>query len=315
MTQARGSKSQVVIDFESSFGVNPSSVKGILMPFNSCAIQAKQTLTDAATIRGNRSQAAPIVGKTDVSGDIVVPVDEKAFGYWLKAFCGAPITTGTGDPYTHVFKPGNTQPSLVIDKEFNDIGQYLLYNGCKVNQIKMTLGGDGELTATVSIMGSKETSGTAAYDAAPTSLTFSRFGNFQGSVKEGGSSIAYLSQMELTVSGNLNGDQYCIGSNGFRTDLPEGLISVTGSITALFQDAALMNKAINGTESSLELALTSGTHSLTIAIPELIYERQTPGISGPQGITIQLPFRGYYDNNANAASIMFTLVNDVASYA
>jgi hypothetical protein len=315
MTQARGSNSQVVIDFESSFGVNPSSVNGILVPFNSCAIQAKQTLNDAATIRGNRNSAAPIVGKTDVSGDMVVPVEERAFGYWLKAFCGAPTTTGTGDPYTHVFKPGTTQPSLVIDKEFTDIGQYLLYNGCKINQIKMTLGGDNELTATLSIMGGKETSATAVYDSTPTSLTFSRFGNFQGSVKEGGSSIAYLTQMELTISGNLNGDQYCIGSNGFRTEIPEGLISVTGSITALFQDAALMNKAINGTESSIEFALTSGTHSLTVAIPELIYERQTPGITGPQGITIELPFRGYYDNNANATSVMFTLVNDVASYA
>jgi hypothetical protein len=315
MTQARGINSQVVIDFESTYGTSPATVNGILVPFNNCALQAKQTLTDAPTIRGNRNPIAPILGKIDVSGDITVPVDEMAFGYWLKAFCGAPTTTGTGEPYTHVFKPGITQPSLVIDKEFTDIGQYLLYNGCKVNQIKMTLGGDNELTAALSIIGGTETSGTTAYDATPSSLTFARFYNFQGSVKEGGSSIAYISQLELTISGNLNGDQYCIGSQGFRSDIPEGLLGVSGTVTALFKDAALLDKAINGTESSLELALTSGTHSLTIAIPELIYERETPGISGPQGINIQLPFRGYYDNNTDSTSIMFTLVNDVSSYA
>jgi hypothetical protein len=315
MTQARGMNSQVVIDFESTYGTSPATVNGILVPFNSCALQAKQTLTDAATIRGNRNPVAPVPGKIDVSGDITVPVDARAFGYWLKAFCGAPATTGAGDPYTHVFKPGMTQPSLVIDKEFTDIGQCLLYNGCKVNQIKMTLGGDNELTATLSILGGKETSGTVAYDATPASLPFARFGNFQGSVKEGGSDIAYLSQVELTISGNLNGDQYCIGSQGFRSDLPEGLLGVSGSVTALFKDAALLDKAISGTESSLELALTGGAHSLTIAIPELVYERQTPGISGPQGITIQLPFHGYYDNNADSTSVMFTLINDVASYA
>lgn len=41
-------------------------------------------------------------------------------------------------------------------------------------------------------------------------------------------------------------------------------------------------------------------------------ERSTPGIEGPQGIKINLPYRAYYDNNADSAAVEVTLINDQA---
>lgn len=312
--QAKGSNSQVVIDFESTFGQTPASPNGVLVPINSCGIRSQQNLNESSVIRGNRNPVAPIAGNIDVSGSITVPVDKRAFGYWLKALCGAPTTTGAG-PYTHIFKPGNIQPSLVVEKGFKDINLFALYNGCKINQFSMSLGGDGELTANFDLLGAKETIDDTSFDNTPTAVSLDPFGNFQGAVKEGGATIATLTAVELAVACNLDGEQYCIGGQGFRNDIPEGMLQVTGSITALFENDTLLNKAISGTESSLEITLTNGEHSLNILIPELKYERNTPGIEGPQGISIQLPFRAYLDNNTDGTSIKFTLVNDVASYA
>ena len=35
-------------------------------------------------------------------GDVVVPIDAEAFGFWLKAAFGDPVTTGTGPCHPRV---------------------------------------------------------------------------------------------------------------------------------------------------------------------------------------------------------------------
>lgn len=313
MPQARGRKAQLLLDYETTFGQDPATPVGIKMPFNTCGLRGVRNLIDDTVIRNTRNPAQPSRGNQNVEGDIVVPVDVIGIGYWLRAMFGAPTTTGTG-PYTHTFKPGDLQPSLVLAKEFTDIGQYLKYNGCKVSKMAVTFGGDGELTATFTIMGAKETIGVSSYDTTPTEITLTKFSHFQATIQEGGLACAIGTEVRLEVDFDLDGDQYVIGGGGIRGDIPEGMVKPSGSITALFQDATLLNKAVNGTESSLKVTLTSGTNSLEIFIPELIYEQQSPGIEGPRGIRIQLPFRGYYGDSTEAAVIQVKLSNSQPTY-
>jgi hypothetical protein len=89
---------------------------------------------------------------------------------------------------------------------------------------------------------------------------------------------------------------------------------VTGSITALFQNDTLLDKGINNTESSLMLKWTSGTSSLQLDVPELIYEPASPTVNGPAGVRVTLNYRGYYANGGDATALKATLVNTVASY-
>ena len=315
MTWAMGGNGQLAIDFESAFGTTPTTPAGKKMPFNKAGISGKQNMVDSNTITGVRSAAAPAFGNIDVSGNMVVPLTVRDFGFWLKACFGAPTTTGTEAPYSHLFKVGSTMPSMVIEQGFKDIGQYFLYNGCKVSKLGLEFGGDGELTASLDIMGAKETLGAASFDATLDTVVFDRFSNFQAAILEGGSAIATCTSCSLDVDFGLDGDTYCIGGSGFRSAIAEGQVSVSGNIKAMFQDATLLNKAINGTESSLQITLTNGTYSLAIAVPELVYERSTPGIDGPKGVYVELPFRGYLQNGSAASIITATLVNDVTSYA
>lgn len=314
MPQARGRKGQLLLDYESVFGSDPGSPNGILMPFISCGVRAAQNLIEDNTIRNSRNPSIPFRGNIDVSGSIVVPVEKIGIGYWLRAMFGAPQTSGTG-PYTHVFKPGDTQPSLVLERGFTDIGQYFKYNGCKVSRASIDFGGDAAVQMSLDIMGAKETLGAASYDATPTAIVQENYHMFQLAIEECGAAIAIVVSGNLQIDFGLDGEQYAIGGGGVRADIPEGLVQVTGNVRAFFQDAVLLNKAINGTESSLKLTWTSGAHSLELLVPELMYERSSPGIDGPRGVLVELPFRGYAQDAAAGTVIQATLVNTQATYA
>ena len=313
--QARGRNAQLLMDFESTFGQDPTTPAAIKMPIISSQLRSSQTLTEDRIIRSRRDQAMPSRGNVDVSGGIVIPVDILNIGYWLKAMFGNPVTTG-GDlePYSHEFKPGAIQPSLVFEQGFTDILSFAKFNGCKIGSFSLTFGGDGELTANVDVMGAKETIGETSYDSTPTELSIIKFNNFQASVQEGGSDIATLTEAELQIDFALDGDQYAIGSQGTRLDIPEGTIQISGRIKGFFENTLLLNKAINGTTSSLKFSLTSGTNVLSFLLPEIVYERQSPGIEGPQGVQIELPYRAYYDTAVEGASLIATLTNDQATY-
>lgn len=314
MAQARGRRSYTLIDFETTFGTDPASPNGILVPFNTNSIKASQNLTEDNTIRNRRDPAMPNRGNVDVTGDVVIPVDQIAIGYWLKAMFGNPVTTGTG-LYTHKYTLGDTQPSMVIEKGFTDIGVYEKFNGCKVSRFSIEVGGDGELTATVGIMGAKHSLEDTAYDSSATELTLTKFNQFQASIKEGGTAIAIVTRCSLEIDFGLDGDQYVIGSQGTREDIPEGLAQASGSLTALFKDSTLLDKAIAGTETSLEISFTDGTNSLKFLLPEIMFERTSPTIDGPAGVRVELPFRNYYENATEGSSIVVELSNSHASYA
>ncbi len=317
MSQARGSCSKVVIDYETTYGADPASPAGLIMPFNSFALKADRPFKESGTITGTRNPVMPARGNLNVSGSAVVPVDQIAFGYWLKALLGAPDTDGSG-PYTHVFSVGSCSagiPSMVADLGFPDIAQYLKFNGVKLNSLSFTTGGDDELTASLEFIGAKETTGSSPYDATASDLTFSRFNNFQATLKEGGSTLANAQEIAINISNQLDDSSYVIGGNGIRASLPERVVKIEGTLKTFFEDLTLYTKAIAGTESSLELTFTSGTYSLKFAIDELQYQHSGPVLDTNGGIYVTLPFVGYYEDGADETAIKATLVNGYASYA
>lgn len=91
---ARGYKSTCLLDFETTFGADPAGgiKKGRLMPINENRIRGSRDKSAPGTITGTRNPAEPFDDRLDVRGDLVVPVDARAFPYWLFAMFGAPTT-------------------------------------------------------------------------------------------------------------------------------------------------------------------------------------------------------------------------------
>jgi hypothetical protein len=210
----------------------------------------------------------------------------------------------------HVWKMGTAMPSITLEKGFTDITQYMLFNGCKIGSFGIDLGGDGELVATLGVKGAKVTASAVAYDASLTTPgTLNRVNNFQAALQEGGSTFAKATKMGIKVDFDLDDSIFCIGNNGIRGDLPQGIGKVSGTVEALFEDLTLLNKAINRTESSIKATLTSGTSSLEFLLPEVEYAVKTPAIEGPKGVLQMLDYVGYKNNANEATAIQVTLIN------
>ena len=315
MSRAKGYNSQLALGYETTYGKTPTSIKGYNIPFNQSKIGIKQNLIESSTIRGRRDKEQPAVGNIDVSGSIVVvPIDQVGIGFWLRAMFGSPTTTGSGDPYTHVFKVKNSQPSLVLEQQYPDITTYEMFNGCKANKFSFTYGGDTELTAQIDLMGAKRTIGATPFASALTDVPLLKFSNFQGTIEEGGSQLAIVNEASLNVDFGLDGNAYTIGGGGYRTELPEGYLQVSGSIKAFFEDTVLLNKAINNTKTSLNFKFASGAHSLRFYMEEVMIQQTSPGIESEKGIIINLPFKAFYNSGTGGSVLVATLVNNYASY-
>ena len=323
MAHQKGSTSITSIGFESTYGTAVTT--GFKMPVNSNTVSGKAARNTVNTLTGTRNAVEPYKGNIDAGGDIVVPIDNVAFGYWLKAMFGAPTTTGAEAPYTHVFKIPDTQPSLDIQKAFPDFSTDAFYTtkGAKISNCSLEFGGDGELLATLSIIGAEETAAaTTTFSGSETAVTMSlRYSNFHASVTEGGSSATNIKSVSISIDFDLDAEQRVIGGGGKRGSLPEGIVKVTGNVKGMYDDAsvATIAKGYDDTESALVLTLTPASpntaYTLVFDIGELMYSQKSPEITGPQGIDFDLDFVGYYANDADASVIKVTLNSSQASYA
>lgn len=315
--QARGYRSQTMIDFETAFKTAPTPTTGKIIPFTTNSIVATQKLNDSAIIRGTRNPASPLHGNKSVDGDLGAPLDFRAVGYLFKGLLGAPETKDNADgTYTHVFKvKDEPQPSMVIQKAYPDIQKYFIFGGCRIGTLKLPFGGDQEAALTATVMGSTFINSATTYDSAPQTVILDRAENFQAMIKENDEEIVSLIKSgDLTIDAGLDGDQYCVGDEGTRGDIPEGLMTITGSMSALFTDNRFVEKAAAGTVSSLELIYKKATKSLSFKFPEIVYELKSPTIDGPKGVLCDCNWKAFQENDTNKSAVIITLTNDVASY-
>jgi hypothetical protein len=125
MARAQGARAQMALAFETTYAPPPASGY-TRAPFASTSLGAEQPLISSELLGLGRDPLAPIKDAVTADGDVVVPLDAEAFGFWLKTAFGAPITTGTG-PWTHEFRSGSwTLPSLAIETAMPEVPRYAM---------------------------------------------------------------------------------------------------------------------------------------------------------------------------------------------
>ena len=92
MARAQGARAQMALAFESSYGVAPASGY-TRMNFASSTLAAGQPLLASELLGYGRDPVAPVLDAVTVDGDVVIPIDQRAIGFWLKAAFGPPETT------------------------------------------------------------------------------------------------------------------------------------------------------------------------------------------------------------------------------
>lgn len=314
MAEQKGSTVEIIIGEESAFDTAPAA--GFLVPVNTFGLRANRPKNTPDTLTGTRNPAAPYDGNLAVSGSIVVPIDSAAMPYWLQFMFGDSTPTGS-DPYVHEFKIGSSMPSFAIEAGYTDLAtdKFDQFTGCKVASFGIEVGGDGELVGNLEVAGAGESLENSSFDGSPTTVTLARLKNFQAAMTEGGGALAIATALSINIDFGLDLDKYVIGGAGALGRIPEGNVAVSGNIKTLFEDTALLDKAVAGTESSVKLTVTGSASSVfELEIQELEYERNSPDIQGPTGLLVDLNFQGFYANGAEASAIVARVTNSVASY-
>lgn len=314
MTQAKGSSAKVVAGFEGAYKAG-AGAKGTVMPRVSFSGGASRTLNTSSVVTGSRSPSAPSAGNTDYSGNIVVPVDAQTFLIWLIALFGLPTSAADGDNFKHVFAPKETQPSLWIEKQFPELSSYMLGYGIKASSLALSVTSEGEVTADIGLIGAGESSNSAAAVPSPAQLASQQYQNFQATIKMDNVALSdRITEFSLSLDCGLDADSYCVGGGGERGSIAEGVLGISGNITALFTDKTLLQKGADNATVSFAVEYVLGATKLLIELTEAKINRASPAIEGPKGIKESYSFQGFA-STPSLDAIRVTVTNDVETYS
>ena len=312
MARAQGARAQMALAFETVYGTPP--VGGFTkMPFASTSLGAEQPLLNSELLGYGRDPLAPIKDAVTADGDVVVPIDAEAFGFWLKAAFGEPVTTGTG-PWTHEFRSGAwSLPSLSIETGMPEVPRYAVYSGCVLDQLSWQMQRSGLLTATARLVAQGETVGTVSGAGTPAPIDLKRFGHFNGAITRNGAALGNVVSAQITYANNLDRIE-TIRADGRIDGADPSIAALTGSIEVRFADGTLVTQAFDGDPCELDFsyALPSG-ESVRLIVHAVYLPRPRIEIAGPQGVQATFDWQAARDTGVGRMCTA-TLVNDVEEY-
>jgi len=313
MARAYGANAQCLAKFETTYGTQATG-NYVKLPFVSCALGSEQGLISSDVLGYGRDPAAPIRDVIKVEGDVVVPLDLRNFGYWLKALLGAPTTTGTTN-YTHTFISGaSALPSLSVEVGMPEVPSFFMELGVRANSMQLNFQRSGAANATVNCLAQGEVRNNTTQGGTPTSLDFTRFNQFQGNLRKDGTLLANVTGAQLTYTNNVEPIE-TIRSDGKIEAADPTVAALSGSIDVRFADTSLIDLATNNTAVELEFAYTiDANKSFILTAHEVYLPKPKLAVSGPGGVQASFNWQASKDETLNK---MMTIVlkNDVGSYA
>jgi len=189
---------------------------------------------------------------------------------------------------------GKVNRSFTIERRFTDITQFFRYVGQRVNTFNLNIAPNAMVTGTFGMVGSGLTpSGTSlgTPTAAPTTEVLD---SFTGVLKENDTEIAIVTGLDLSLDNGVN-PLFVVGSKQVA-ETDRGRSNLTGSLTAYFPDATLLNKFVNETESSLYITLPDAAgNEIRINLPRIKYNGADIPQSGEGALVQTLPIRALRD--------------------
>lgn len=288
MPQASGSRHSLGYVKELVFGTIPATPVFKKFRHNSTSLNLNRASFGSDELRSDRMIADFRAGTKSVEGNVVTELSQTSHDDMLAAaLCGA----WAGD----VLEAGAVRNSFTLERNFEDIGQYLRYRGSQVDtlQISMTTGAVVGLTfgfwAKAMDVAQAIVAG-ATYEDAPDTPTMDAI---SGSILEDGVPIAVATEVTLNLANNLN-PRFVIGS-AESLEPSIGRSNLTGTLSAYFEDVTLYQKYLSNANSSLEIECSDGSASYTFLVPRLKYTGGDVPVTGEGPVSIQMPFQGILD--------------------
>ena len=290
MAFAQGSRSSLSYIVESTFGTTPAG-NFTNLPFTTHSLNLTKDRVAGNDIQSDRMPRVDRHGNRQAAGDIVADLRDADYDPLLEAAM-------LGAFSTDVLKVGTTPKFFSIEDYAADIDQARLFTGMTVNSLGVSLAPNQMVTGTFGMVGKDMSIGAtektqdAASGAAP-------FDAYSGDLKiaNSGASLAasaIVTGLDFSVT-NSFAPTFVIGDDS-APSLEYGRAEVEGTLTAYFEDAALINRFINETETALEASVGDGTNSMTFLFPRIKVNSADVGVDGPTSRIVNISFVALYDS-------------------
>ena len=290
MAFAQGSRSSLSFITESTFGTTPAG-NFTNLPFSTHSLNLTKDRVAGTDIQADRMARVDRHGNRQVGGDIVVDLRDGDFDAFLES---AMLNTWA----TNVLKVGTTPKFFSIEDYAADIDQARVFTGMSVSTMGISLAPNQMVTTTFGMVGKDMTmsatektqdaaSGAAPFDAYSGDLSIGNVG--------GAAPVAIVTALDFTLN-NSYAPTFVIGDDS-APSLEYGRAEVEGTLTAYFEDAALINRFLNETETEIEVSVDdpTGANSYTFQFPRVKINSADVGVDGPTSRMISMSFVALYD--------------------
>lgn len=308
--------------FQNSFGTARTSGM-VYVPFVSENLTLNYENVESSTIKSRFDAYEKYTGAMRIEGDIQMEVHPVIIGYFLKAWFGNYMSSGTA-PKNHIFAPTQTDwlegacalPPLTF-VVYTGVGSAHVFYDCLVNQLTFTAAHNALYQCNVSIIGGQHTY-TAKTNA--TFLTGSFYNFNTCSLSLGGTAWDNVSQLEIALNNNLEGKYSLNGKNTYsrilRGSSPRTVeISGTQLLNSPAQFAAYKNRTIQNFTAAWTIPASTAaqTTNISFQVPGFQYSEFPETIEGPGVTEVSFKAQGLFDPNMDF-SIMANITNTYSGY-
>lgn len=300
---ADGSRHSLYAVAEVNYGETPVNPALDLVRITGTTLGLSKDSLQSGEIRADRQISDFRLGANQVSGDINFELSYGSFDQFLQAvLLSTAWLADTPVLGTQQIKSGQTRASFTMVRHFADLiaGQkpYHIYRGVELNTLSLQISANDMVTGTFGVVGQSQTLaddltalGTPTY---PAPSTTSPVDSFTGALTEAGAPIAVITEITLSLENGIE-PRFVVGSKD-SIHPSVGRSTLTGQITAYFEDSSLVDKFINETESSIEFTLPDAAgNQQKYRIPRIKYTGGQPDVTGEGPITLAMPFQALLD--------------------
>jgi hypothetical protein len=300
MAFAQGSRSRLSVAPEVSFGVLPTTPAFATLPYRSHSLELSKERVQGQDILSDRMAFVDRHGNRTVSGSIEVDLRRGDYDLLLESAFFS--TFNTSDQ----IQIGTTPRFLTFEDAALDITQFRQFSGCLVNTATFNIAPSQMVQTTFDIVGRNMLQAGATLGAPSAPEGFEPFDSFNGELLEGGigtaDGICNVSALQFSISNDVTPAHVilCAGNRDQAARMQFGMATVEGTMTVYYEDATLINKFLNETETSLSITVDdpTGGNGYTFYMPRIKYNGATVPVANMQSRLIELPFVALKDLSA-----------------
>lgn len=297
---ADGSRHSIAYASESTYGTAATTGFKALRGGRTTISLSKDVL-ESEELRSDRQIADQRHGTYNVGGEFPFELSFASFDDFIEAALGGTWTADT-------LKAGVERRSFTVQRNFADLAgdSFHVFTGCEIDSLSLEIAPNAKVTGSFAVVGQSFVAQGSTQGAVAAANTNETLDSFTGALLEGGSPIAIVTGINLSIENGLE-PRFVVGKK--ETILPQiGRSNVSGEITAFFESSALLDKFVNETESSLELQLVDlDGNGYTITLPRIKYNSGATPVQNEGAISLTIAFQALY-HDATATQIQITRV-------